>query len=176
GPGALWSGAHHRAAPPPRLHDTVGRLGRQPDAQQEPEPAIGENLPQVDAAHPPRLGRRALGVPGSEPWSHPGSTRATRQGPGGHSPRMKASTASRASSSLYCTGGDFMKYDEADSSGPATPGSLAIFAARIASMMTPAELGESHTSSLYSSERGTSPKLRPSSRTNAHLRSSSHAT
>ena len=27
----------------------------------------------------------------------------------GHSPAMNSSTASRASSSLYCTGGDFMK-------------------------------------------------------------------
>ena len=45
------------------------------------------------------------------------------------------------------------------------PRSLAIFAARTASMMTPAEFGESHTSSLYSRFSGTSPKARPSSRT-----------
>ena len=43
-------------------------------------------------------------------------------------------------------------------------------------MMMPAEFGESQTSSLYSSDSGTSPKLRPSSRMNAHLRSSSQAT
>ena len=41
-------------------------------------------------------------------------------------------------------------------------------------MMTPAELGESHTSSLYSRFSGTSPNARPSRRTYAHLRSSSH--
>ena len=69
-----------------------------------------------------------------------------------------------------------MKYDDAERIGPPMPRSLAIFAARMASMMMPAEFGESHTSSLYSSESGTSPKLRPSRRTNAHLRSSSHAT
>ena len=46
---------------------------------------------------------------------------------------MKASTAARASSSAYCTGGDFMKYEEADSSGPPMPRSLASLAARIAS-------------------------------------------
>ena len=56
------------------------------------------------------------------------------------------------------------------------PRSLAIFAALIASMTMPAELGESQTSSLYSRLSGTSPKFRPSRRMNAHLRSSSHAT
>ena len=45
------------------------------------------------------------------------------------------------------------------------PRSLAIFAARMASMMMPAELGESQTSSLYSRFSGTSPKARPSRRT-----------
>ena len=38
------------------------------------------------------------------------------------------------------------------------PRSLAIFAARTASMMTPAEFGESHTSSLSSAFSGVSPK------------------
>ena len=42
--------------------------------------------------------------------------------------------------------------------------------------LMPAEFGESHTSSLYSRFRGTSPNARPSRRTYAHLRSSSHAT
>ena len=81
------------------------------------------------------------------------------------SPRMKASTASRASLSSYCTGGLFMKYDDADRIGPPMPRSLAIFAARTASMMMPAELGESQTSSLYSRLSGTSPNARPSRRT-----------
>ncbi len=58
-----------------------------------------------------------------------------------------------------------MKYDEGDTTGPPMPRSLAIFAARTASMMTPAELGESHTSSLYSRFSGVSPKDFPSSRT-----------
>ncbi len=43
-------------------------------------------------------------------------------------------------------------------------------------MITPAEFGESHTSSFISIVSGTSPKLRPSSRIIAHLRSSSHGT
>src|SRR5664279_938066 len=81
------------------------------------------------------------------------------------SPAMNFSTLSRASSSGYCTGGDFMKYDDADSTGPPTPRSLAILAARTASMITPAEFGESHTSSLYSRLSGTSPNARPSRRT-----------
>src|SRR5215469_9242411 len=92
------------------------------------------------------------------------------------SPRMNFSTASRASSSLYCSGGDFMKYDAAETTGPPMPRSLAIFAARTASMITPAEFGESQTSSLYSRFRGVSPNDRPSSLTYAHLRSSSHGT
>ncbi|CAM5629565.1 hypothetical protein SGRIM128S_07594 [Streptomyces griseomycini] len=78
---------------------------------------------------------------------------------------MNFSTFSRASSSKYCTGGDFMKYEDADRMGPPMPRSLAIFAARRASMMTPAEFGESQTSSLYSRFSGTSPKARPSRRT-----------
>ena len=43
-------------------------------------------------------------------------------------------------------------------------------------MITPAEFGESQTSSFISIVSGTSPKLRPSSRICAHLRSSSHGT
>src|SRR5215213_6284998 len=89
---------------------------------------------------------------------------------------MNFSTASCASESAYCTGGDFMKYDDADRIGPPMPRSRAILAARTASMMTPAELGESHTSSLYSRFSGVSPNDLPSSRTYAHLRSSSHGT
>src|SRR4051812_22810217 len=61
------------------------------------------------------------------------------------SPAMNASSLARAMSSAYCSGGDFMKYDAADSSGPPMPRSRAIFAQRSASMMTPAELGESQT-------------------------------
>src|SRR4051812_45514305 len=81
------------------------------------------------------------------------------------SPRMKFSTASYASESEYWTGGDFMKYEEAELIGPPIPRSFAILAARTASMITPAELGESQTSSLYSRLSGTSPKARPSRRT-----------
>ena len=55
------------------------------------------------------------------------------------------------------------------------PRSFAILAARMQSMMMPAELGESQTSSLYSRFNGTSPNARPSRRTKAHLRSSSQA-
>src|SRR4051794_26723062 len=81
------------------------------------------------------------------------------------SPRMKASTRRRPSSSGNCTGGDFIRYDDAEMIGPPTPRSLAIFAARMASMMMPAEFGESQTSSLYSRFSGASPKARPSRRT-----------
>ena len=63
------------------------------------------------------------------------------------------------------TGGDFMRYADAGMIGPPMPRSSAIFAARTASMMMPAELGESQTSSLYSRFSGTSPNARPSSRT-----------
>ena len=69
-----------------------------------------------------------------------------------------------------------MKYELAEITGPPMPRSSAILAARTASMITPAELGESHTSSLYSRLSGTSPNARPSSRTYAILRSSSHGT
>ena len=69
-----------------------------------------------------------------------------------------------------------MKYAEGPSSGPPTPRSRASFAHRTASMITPAEFGESQTSSLSSTFRGTSPKFRPSMRMYAHLRSSSHGT
>ena len=60
--------------------------------------------------------------------------------------------------------------------GPPIPRSFASFAQRSASMITPAEFGESQTSSFISIVRGTSPKLRPSRRIIAHLRSSSHGT
>src|SRR4029453_9909258 len=73
-------------------------------------------------------------------------------------------------------GGLFMKYADGPSNGPPTPRSWATLQQRRASMITPAELGESHTSSLSSTLSGTSPKLRPSRRMYAHLRSSSHGT
>ena len=69
-----------------------------------------------------------------------------------------------------------MKYDDAAEQRAADAAVHGDLGARIASMMTPAEFGESQTSSLYSRFSGTSPKARPSSRTKAHLRSSSHAT
>jgi hypothetical protein len=89
---------------------------------------------------------------------------------------MKLSTMSRAASSENCTGGDFMKYALGPISGPPIPRSFASLAQRTASITTPAELGESQTSSFISTEIGTSPKLRPSRRIIAHLRSSSHGT
>src|SRR4029079_16828112 len=61
------------------------------------------------------------------------------------SPAMKASTRRRPSSSGSCTGGLFIRYDDAEMIGPPRPRSLAIFAARSASMMMPAEFGESQT-------------------------------
>src|ERR1700722_3110852 len=80
-------------------------------------------------------------------------------------PMMNSSSCVRATSSGRKKSGLFIRYAEAGITGPPMPRSLAIFAARTASMMTPAEFGESHTSSLYSRFRGTSPKARPSSRT-----------
>ncbi len=47
---------------------------------------------------------------------------------------------------------------------------------RTASMTTPAEFGESQTSSFSSTLSGTSPKALPSRRMCAHLRSVSQAT
>src|SRR6201992_1296891 len=75
---------------------------------------------------------------------------------------MNFSTRSRQTSSPNCSGGDFMKYEDAEVIGPPMP--------------PPAELGEPQTSSLYSRLSGTSPKPRPSSRTKASLRSSSQGT
>ena len=54
-----------------------------------------------------------------------------------------SSTIRYASSSWNCTGGDFMKYDDGPMRGPPRPRSRPIRAQRRASMMTPAELGES---------------------------------
>ena len=56
------------------------------------------------------------------------------------------------------------------------PRSSAIFAQRTASITTPAELGESHTSSFTSALMGTLPKPVPSMRMWQNLRSASHGT
>ena len=56
------------------------------------------------------------------------------------------------------------------------PWSSASLMQRTASITTPAEFGESQTSSFSSTFSGTSPKVRPSSRMYAHLRSLSHGT
>lgn len=77
---------------------------------------------------------------------------------------MKSSVRLRASSSVYCTGGVFMKYEAGAVMGPFSPRSSAIFAQRTASITTPAELGESHTSSFSSRLSGTLPKVVPSMR------------
>src|SRR6476661_10777872 len=82
--------------------------------------------------------------------AEPGPDGSGSDGTDHSSPRMNASTRRRPSSSGSCTGGLFMRYDDAEMIGPPRPRSLAVFAARMASMMMPAELGESHTSSLYS--------------------------
>ena len=89
---------------------------------------------------------------------------------------MNSSTRLLASESLYCTGGDFMKYELGPSSAPPMPRSSASLMQRTASMTMPAEFGESCTSSLSSTFKGTSPKVRPSSLMYAHLRSFSQGT
>src|SRR5215212_804163 len=93
---------------------------------------------------------------------HPAGHIQPRLEPGHHP--ANSSTSSRASSSRYWMGGLFMKYADGPSNGPPMPRSWATLQQRRASMMTPAELGESHTSSLSSTLSGTSPKLRPSTR------------
>ena len=89
---------------------------------------------------------------------------------------MNCSTASYASSSAICFGGDFIRYALGPSSAPPTPLFSASFASRTASMTIPAEFGESQTSSLSSTLSGTSPKDEPSIRMYAHLRSVSQGT
>jgi hypothetical protein len=51
---------------------------------------------------------------------------------------MNSSTSFLASLSLYCTGGDFMKYELGASSAPPMPRSSASFAQRTASITMPA--------------------------------------
>src|ERR1700740_2193659 len=91
-------------------------------------------------------------------------------------PAIKASVRSCATESVYCTGGDFIKYDDGASRAPAIFRSRPSLQQRIASITTPAELGENQTSSFSSTFSGTSPKERPSSRMYAHFRSPSQGT
>src|SRR5690606_34119928 len=94
----------------------------------------------LDGRDRPALARslRTIARPG---WSRSSCTRTLAPDYRSTSPRMKDSSWTRPSESSICTGGDFMKYVEADRIGPPTPRSFAIFAARMASMMMPAELG-----------------------------------
>ena len=75
---------------------------------------------------------------------------------------MKSSTIVLATSSVYWTGGDLMKYADGPRMGPLSPLSLAILQHLIASITTPAELGLYQTSNFNYNFRGTSPKLVPS--------------
>src|ERR1700729_1995462 len=103
----------------------------------------GQGAGRDRQGQPPRGPRGGAGPAGRAGSGRDPGQRST-------SPRMNLSTASRATSSPYCSGGDFMKYDAADRIGPPIPRSRAILAARTASMITPAELGASQTSSRYS--------------------------
>src|SRR3954468_18398196 len=89
---------------------------------------------------------------------------------------MNSSVSSRACESGTCTGGDFMRYEDGPVRVPPTPLLSASLQQRTASVTIPAEFGESHTSSLSSTFRGTSPNAWPSTRMCAHLRSVSHGT
>ena len=89
---------------------------------------------------------------------------------------MKSSTFWRASESLNCLGGDFMKNELGASSGPPWPRSRASLIQRMASMTIPAELGESSTDKRTSIFIGTSPKWRLSIRMKATLLSLSQGT
>src|SRR5262249_20160441 len=59
---------------------------------------------------------------------------------------MKRSRRASAVSSDHCSGGDFMRKAEGAISAPLRPRSIAILQQRMASITTPAELGESQTS------------------------------
>ena len=149
------------------LEDAVTELAGDPDREQPAEAAAAEQMTEVaEETHCPSLpvgpDRRPAGA---EPRA--GGGRAARRGRSAwSSPLMNASTDAAA----LVVG---PLHRRATSSGttrpraaaPPMPRSLAIFAARIASMMMPAEFGESQTSSLYSMLSGTSPNARPSSRT-----------
>src|SRR3954453_10495558 len=89
---------------------------------------------------------------------------------------MKSSLFWRATESGTWTGGDFIRYEDGDSSAPEMPLFSASLQNRTASVTMPAEFGESHTSSFISTLSGTSPKAWPSTRMCAHLRSVSHGT
>ena len=69
-----------------------------------------------------------------------------------------------------------MKKAEGASIGPPRPRSAASFAQRIASIATPAELGESSTDRRSSRFIGTSPNKRPSMRRKQTLLSFCHGT
>src|SRR5205823_11887963 len=92
------------------------------------------------------------------------------------SPRMNCSTQRYASSSVICTGGCLEKKADAECNTPPIPRSSASLQQRIASIATPAELGESSTESLISISIATSPKSRPSARIKAILLSSCQGT
>ena len=139
-------------------------VGRQVGASRTPSVSGGvrrrPRTPRVVSTRPSRLRASAAGSLNLRALTSARSFLTPHS-----APSMNASTRRRPSSSGSCTGGLFMRYDDAPMSGPPMPRSSAIFAARIASMMMPAELGESQTSSLYSMLSGTSPNARPSSRT-----------
>jgi hypothetical protein len=77
---------------------------------------------------------------------------------------MNASTRLSAMSSWIWMGGLFMKYELGATRVPERPRSRPSLRQRMASVMTPALLGLSQTSSLSSALRGTSPKVVPSIR------------
>ena len=108
-----------------RLEDAVGDLRNDPREVEAGEPGLPDEpaqLPTVRAGHDlqttasgSRPGRKT-GWGGSRSPPRRGSsptpcrlTQPAREAAPPHSPWMNVSTFSRASSSLYCTGGDFMK-------------------------------------------------------------------
>ena len=141
--------------PDPGQRARCARVSRSPPTPPRPRCAprpspSAKVAAMVDGAEP----RKVIVVPGPD-----GQHRAVRAAPDGRtnraprdargvalragsavgqaSPRMNSSTRSWAAESRYCSGGDFMKYDDGPSSGPPMPRSSAIFAARTASMMMP---------------------------------------
>src|ERR1019366_1208719 len=138
----------------PRSECPVPGLGDQPGREQTAETPFGQDASQLGEE------RRARYAPAQLPSErgqhrHPFSLRRAGCWPArplssakvsrcavqrlrqrSTSPRMNFSTRSWATSSPYCGGGQLMKGGAAEGMAPPIPRSLAIFAARMASMIT----------------------------------------
>src|SRR5699024_9194851 len=121
----------------PCLEHAVGGLAHDPDREEASEVADPQKCPE--------LGKNALRITvsltcanGRAPAPYgAGALPSVLVAEGGQrsiSPARNASRRARPTQSCICSGGDFMQYVDAAWIGPPTPRSLAIFAARSASM------------------------------------------